>query len=156
MNTPVSYKLAKLLKAKGFGLSKDDYIQLPRFYDSDGNYVENHLTVSKKYNPTLDTMSYLGADTINNFEARIAMMDNSLDNIYLAPSIAEILIWLYENYGIWVHVMMSFKEFTPIIQCDWRYRQDAIKDALKFMQERFNSPTEAYESAIEFVLEKCI
>jgi len=73
-----------------------------------------------------------------------------------APTIAEVVMWLYEKHQIWVHAMKSFKEFTPYIQCDWNYKQDAIKEVLKFMEKRFNSPTEAYEAAIEFTLNNLI
>ena len=151
MNTPISYELAKLLKAKGFGLSKDDYIQLPRFYESDGNYVENHLTVSKKYNPTLDTMSYLGADTINNFEARIAMMDNSLDNIYLAPTIAEVLMWCFEKHGIWISVLYQRHSENK----HWKYNIRQLNGIETVLWEH-KTIEEAYESAIEFVLKEVI
>lgn len=154
MNKPVSYELAKLLKVKGFGLSKDDYIQLPRFYESDGNYVENHLTVSKKYNPTFDTMSYLGADTINNFEARIAMMDNSLDNIYLAPTIAEVVTWLYEKHEIWISVNHWTNQ--PMDDEIWENCFQGFVDGDAMDARYYKTPTEAYESAIEYVLKQCI
>jgi hypothetical protein len=154
--TPISYELAKLLKAKGFGLSKDDYIQLPRFYESDGNYVENHLTVSKKYNPMLDTMSYLGADTINNFEARIAMMDNSLDNIYLAPTIAEVVTWLYEKHNLWITVIpINSQAFSRAI---WENKIiDVTNNCNDYSDFTFHyTPTEAYEAAIEYALKEVI
>ena len=101
MNKPVTFEIAKLLKEKGFGLSDDDYIQLPRFYEENADYVEYAVHVGKKYNPS---HNHLGADTIEDFKAHLTMIDNSLDSIYLAPTIAEVVMWLYEKHGIWIDV----------------------------------------------------
>lgn len=95
----ISFDLAKLLKEKGFGLKDENYIQLPRFYEKDGNYIEYDIQISKKYN---SFPFQIGADTIKDFEAHLTMMDNSLDNIYLAPTIDEVKWWLYEKHEIWI------------------------------------------------------
>lgn len=152
MTDVVSFRLAKLLKEKLFGLNKDDYIQLPRFYKKDGNYVEYEVHVGKTYN----NCGYLGGLTIEDFQAHLTMMDNSLDDIYLAPTIAEAVMWLYDKHDIWINSSMSFEEFVPYIQCNWNYRQDSIIKTLEFMKSRFTSPTEAYRAAIEYTLKELI
>lgn len=71
-------------------------------------------------------------------------------------TISDVIMWIYEKHGIWIHATMSFKEFTPYIQCDWNYKQEAIKEVLEFMQKRFNSPTEAYLAAIEYTIKNLL
>ena len=63
------------------------------------------------------------------------------------PTIAEVVMWLYEKYGIWVDVVLSRneKQFTFMIQ-------SLSFDANKFLNEYFNSPTGAYEAAIDYCL----
>lgn len=78
------------------------------------------------------------------------------DSEYNAPIIADVVMWLYEKHGLWVHAMKSFNDFTPYIQCDWNYRKDSITGVLEFMQKRFNSPTETYEAALEYCITKII
>lgn len=143
MNTPVNFELAKLLKEKGFGLSDEDYIQLPRFYEESGNYVEYDVQVSKKYN---SSPNHLGADTIKDFEAHLTMMDNSLDSIYLAPTIAEVVMWLYEKHGIWIWVEKN----TNNLFTAW------VKTNIPYTMPDTNSPTEAYEAGIEHILKNLI
>ena len=130
MNTPVSFEIAKLLKEKGYN-----------FYHR-MSYWKSELTDH--------TPGYA-------LEDGTTSQDNYLDfERYYAPTIAEVVMWLYEKHGVWLHATMSFKEFSPYIQCDWNYRQDNIKDVLEFMKQMYNSPTEAYTAAIEYTLTKLI
>ena len=66
---------------------------------------------------------------------------------YEAPTIAEVVMWLYEKHGIWVDVVLSRnrKQFTFMIQ-SLGFDED------KFLNEYYNSPTEAYEAAIIYTL----
>lgn len=129
MNNPVSFKIAKLLKEKGLKLNfcKEVYYE----------------------NPNIEK-EFIRIEMIHDWE----LIEDK--EWYSAPTIAEVIMWLYEKHGIWVHATMVFKEFSPYIQCDWNYRQDNIKDVLEFMKQMYNSPTEAYSSAIEYVLNKII
>ena len=110
MNTPISLKIAKLLKEKGFDLNHK-YM----FFTSDETekYPEGELS--------------------------------------LKPTIAEVVMWLYEKHGIWIDVVLSRnrKQFTFMIQ-SLGFDED------KFLNEYYNSPTEAYEAAIEFSLKNLI
>ena len=145
MNTPISFETAKLLKEKGFGLSDEDYIQLPQFYEQDGTYIEYDVHIGKKYNPH---RTHLGADTIEDFEAHLTMIDNSLDDIYLAPTIAEVVIWLYKKHEIWISV-----DITGDLTMFWY----TIKGkGIWYTGSNVNSPTEAYEAAIEYTLKELL
>lgn len=94
MNTPVDFKLAELLKEKGYRI-------LPDFESS-------------------------------------------------YPTIAEVVMWLYEKHGIWVVVDYSLGQFSPVIK---RQGQKAIP--IKHWNF-FPTPTEAYEVAIEYTLTKIL
>lgn len=124
MNTPVSFELAKLLKETGFdGETKS------AFY-TDG---------TKAYcDPTLVS----GMGNTQGF-----MWWNRILDYYAMPTIAEVVMWLYEKHGVWIGVILS---------CTWGYalynfsRERIHDDAL------FKSPTEAYEAAIKYTLENII
>ena len=144
MNKPVTFEIAKLLKEKGFGLSDDDYIQLPRFYEENADYVEYAVHVGKKYNPS---HNHLGADTIEDFKAHLTMIDNSLDSIYLAPTIAEVVMWLYKKHGIWIDV----RYMDDIL--NFGYTITTIKDNTEqYGIYKFNYPQQAYSAAIDYIL----
>ena len=65
-----------------------------------------------------------------------------------APTIAEVVMWLYEKHGIWVNVTISQED-------GWEY---IIGNTITFdglgYKSLFNSPTEAYEAGIEYCLTK--
>ena len=60
---------------------------------------------------------------------------------YSAPTIAEVVMWVYEKYGIWISVG-NIDDSTVFRHC--------------FSNIDFNSPTEAYEAAITYTLTKLI
>lgn len=128
MNTPVNFEIAKLLKEKGFHPSKlFGYI-------------------SKFYHPNTKTLLAYG---------RTGKTD--LSKAYFAPTIAEVVMWLYEKYGIWIKV-------TPIPYSDnlthWRWEYTSTNYATRntgWKKEKdYMSPTETYEAAIEYCLTKLI
>lgn len=75
---------------------------------------------------------------------------------YSAPIIAEIVMWLYEKHEIWIYPKMSFKiindesldSFTPVIERRFEFEINNLGE--------FNSPKEAYESAINYILNNLI
>ena len=146
LNKTVDFSTAKLLKEKGFGLNNEDYIQLPRFYEKCGNYIEYNVHVIKKYN---SPPNHLGADTIEDFEANLTMVDNSLDSIYLAPTISEVVMWLYEKHGIWlvINITITNKWYFELFNLKGK-RNAEIETIGKY----FNSPMEAYKAAITYTL----
>lgn len=118
MNTPVSYKLAKLLKEKGFD--------------------EQNLTIYQ------DGEVLLLRSTISNSQFMTSRN-------YTAPTIAEVVMWLYEKHGIWIGVQPN----EPYVDDDWCF---IIFKNLKNNNslEGYNSPTEAYERGIEYTLNNLI
>jgi hypothetical protein len=67
-----------------------------------------------------------------------------------APTIAEVVMWLYEKHGIWITV-------TSISQESWQCHMTKKGDSLgKCYLEDFYNPTEAYEAAILYTLNNLI
>ena len=86
--------------------------------------------------------------------------------IHEYPTIVHVLMWLYEKHGVWIEVTTNNnpqvrKEFVSF---DARviHRNRNIKfrvlmnTQINKYTEPFNSPTEAYENAIKYCLEKII
>lgn len=121
MTTPVSFSIAKLLKEKGFD-------------------VEDR----KRY-------QMYGSQSIPQLERYSEVRWNLYKDYYLAPTIADVIMWLYEKHGIWISV-----------QRDWDIGQclgfEAIIDDNSGIinTPTFNTPTEAYEAAIKFCLTKLV
>ena len=75
---------------------------------------------------------------------------NQIEGEYAAPTITEVVMWLYEKHGIWITV-------TSISQESWQCHMCRKGDSLgKCYLEDFYTPTEAYESAIEYTLKNLI
>jgi hypothetical protein len=73
---------------------------------------------------------------------------NSLHPYYSAPTIAEVVMWLYDKHGIWISV-------DPENDANaWFYTISHNKSETIF--GNLNSPTEAYEAAIEYTLTNLI
>jgi len=66
------------------------------------------------------------------------------------PTISDVVMWLYEKHGIWVHSEICFdgKGFIPKIT-------EVVENQYPY-NTQFNSPTEAYEAAIEYTLNNLI
>lgn len=128
MNTPVKFELAKLLKEKGF----DEIADLI--------YMTNHATRALFEN-------------INNLKH-----SDGNNPFVSAPIIAEVCMWLYEKHGVWIYV--DSHEFSK--WCYYhRYNRphelsSKITENGQFGLDDFNSPTEAYEAAIEYTLKNLI
>lgn len=123
MDKPVSYELAKLLKEKGFNL------KVVNFY----NYEKLSL-ISDKDRQVEGLVNY---NPINwNFVK---------EHFTSAPSIAEVVMWLYEKHGIWIEVTTDVNgKFC------WLVKQ------FRASNNNFNSPTEAYEAAIDYTLKNLL
>ena len=67
------------------------------------------------------------------------------------PTISDVIMWLYEKHGIWIEVV------KPVRQKLFRFNVDNKDDINEFTSVVcFNSPTEAYEAAIEYTLNNLI
>jgi len=126
MNTPVSFPIAKLLKEKEFNLkvmSFYDYERLSTPFDK-----QRQLDGLINYNP------------IN---------WNSNKNQYTsAPTIADVLMWLYKNHKIWISVDPENDTDT------WFHTITHGKSVTVF--GNYSSLTEAYEKGIEHILNEII
>lgn len=68
------------------------------------------------------------------------------------PTIAEVVMWIYENHNIWVSVD---RYLDPEESEDFRYGYNIyyIDD---YFGRGYKTPTEAYEGAIEYTLNNLI
>lgn len=133
MNTPVSFELAKLLKEKKFKPTKlFGYI-------------------SKFYNPNTETLLAYG---------RTGRID--LSKAYFAPTIAEVVMWLYEKHKVWVQGPFPLNngkwEWVVFFLKEPLEGSNGFKNRMSIVEEvpYYHTPTEAYEAAIEHVLKNLI
>ena len=66
-----------------------------------------------------------------------------------APTIAEVCMWLYEKYNIWVNVYL-YKDHVADVNDDYMFRSNYTKI------REYNTPEQAYEAAFEHVLNNMI
>lgn len=123
MNTTVNFEISKLVKKKGY----DNVTDLI--------YMTNH------------TKEVL-------FENINGLKHSDGNNPFCsAPTIAEVVMWIYEKYGVWISVDMIFVEnqtyFYYIIT-------ESKDDVIDIQSEKYNTATEAYSSAIEYTLKNLI
>ncbi len=67
-----------------------------------------------------------------------------------APTISEVVMWIYKNNGIWINVFQNYGFLTFSIMLN--KNGDVINNIIK----EFNLPSEAYEYAIYYVLNNLI
>ena len=128
MITPVSFEIAKLLKEKGLKIDANETI----FYRDEVNNIEEHQIKNRDV-----LYNYTGFDDYVPDE-----------NEYQTYTIAEVVMWLYEKYGVWIDV--SLNQFSKPKDLQWMYSIVFTKDCTySHSPKSYNSPTEAYMSAIE-------
>ena len=71
------------------------------------------------------------------------------DSYYDAPTIAEVCMWLYEKHNIWVNVYL-YKDHAADVNDDYMFRSNYTKIW------EYKTPEQAYEAAIEYVLNNMI
>ena len=132
MKTHVNFNIAKLLKDKGFDEKCSHYYI---------NNFQNFKHDDKLYKTSLP--EYNENENILQFVKRTKQ-----PHLLNAPTIAEILCWLYEKRGVWVSVDMDETGvfYFSIAKGDFFYDNADV----------FNSPTSAYEAAILYSLNKLI
>lgn len=142
MNKIVNYEISKLLKEKGFDVPTNMYYE--------------HALTSQIDNETLDYSGSFGWKK-GETNLRSGYFINNQDNIDLtnkswyicsAPTISEVVMWLYEKHDIWIWVKRYSTLFRP-------YAEELGDERFgKWEGHKYDTPTEAYEKAIEFILEK--
>jgi len=160
MNTPVGFPTAKLLKAKGYNNPELN------FFFEDGESKENVLreTTGMDYGSEF-TVEF--SELIENWNDAWLTKKNGdrcfgcsktkgYLETYSAPFISTVVMWLYEKYGIWIGVQPT--SIVGKFQFRTYYNNKGVMNQHwnDSMSKQFNSPTEAYESAIKYCLEKII
>lgn len=141
MDTPVSFELAKLLKEKGFDLGVINYYSGLNLYIDKFRFNYNDKTIGDSF------------------------MHKRNGGCYSAPTIAEVVMWLYEKHGIWIEVSKldgyqnlffytitgsnGFNHGAKITVIEW---DDDKCDEMGYNNKYKHSPTEAYEAAITYCL----
>lgn len=73
-------------------------------------------------------------------------MQYDKDTCVKVPKIVDVVMWLYEKHNIWIYS-------TPPSFKTWYYNIESLNNSFhKEIRSGFNSPTEAYEKAIEYAL----
>lgn len=126
MNTPVSFKLAKLLKEKEFNEPIKQRYFIAENIDSDRfPFLQEECAL---YN-------------WNNY-------DDFSTSYYSAPTIAEVVCWIYSKYQIWIQVSILKDD-------EWHYsirRKDNNWNIEFPTKEKCISIENAYEKGINVVL----
>lgn len=137
MTTPVDFSTAKLLKEKGF-----DYHSL---YNDFADYYDY-------YDPKVQGRLHESDFSEDKFP--------DADKWTPVPYTYQVVMWLYEKYGIWIVVNphkgeddlgKPFMEFDPEV---WSFTNECILHNTNLLY--FNSPTKAYEAAIQYTLNNLI
>jgi hypothetical protein len=126
MNIPVSFPIVKLLKEKNY---EDEDCENVYLGDFDEEFPPQEMEVSTRN---------LRQRNLGEFDC-------------LAPTISEVVMWLYEKHGIWVSCDATVNLWFYSISTP-----ETGKMLVSTSVNHFNSPTEAYEAAIEYCLTKLI
>jgi hypothetical protein len=134
MNKPANFEIAKLLKEKGFEGAKS-----PLWYYKDGTLHESRVE------------RYKGLECWNTWDATQGVR-------WDAPTIAEVVMWMYEKHGIWIDVGLythlgNTSKFQFTIQSQ---KSKSTNSIVQLNTNPFNSAAKAYEAGIKYVLETLI
>lgn len=138
MNKAVNFELAKLLKEKGFHeLTWQSY-----------RTIEH----------TDERLKWWKVGELNKpMYCKLSDSNDAFYGICSAPTIAEVVMWLYEKHGIWIENHITNYGF---FYCQiWQKSNNPDKKIKEYQidnNKEYNSPTEAYEKAIEYTLTKLI
>lgn len=131
MNKEVNFEIAKLLKEK-------ECVIKPLVLKNETDFVEGYEWDCEDENDTVKITEF-------QFENHVCYFR------YLKPTIAEVVMWLYEKHGVWISV------FNDDVNFFWMGIILKTKEKLRDGNAReFNSPTEAYSVAIEYTLKNLI
>ena len=141
MNTEVNYEISKLLKDKGFkGSTHANWWILHK------DHHENY----KKRLPVDESKVFFAKNSYD-LDLKIQIDEEREHNVFhvlSAPTIAEVVMWLYEKHGIWIYALrIDQKEFYWSIDTDKKEFTSG---------ENFKTPTKAYEAAIEYTLKNLL
>jgi hypothetical protein len=146
MNTEVNYEISKLLKDKGFkGSTHANWWILHK------DHHENY----KKRLPVDESKVFFAKNSYD-LDLKIQIDEEREHNVFhvlSAPTISEVVMWLYEEHGIWTVVNVN-------IMGSWYFEHFDLKEKrnaeFKPTDTHYDSPTEAYEAAIEYTLKNLL
>ena len=136
MNTPVKSPLAKLLKEKGFDVPVRNYYLLKE----EGNYLHEGFEDN-----------YWGDNRIVNWNKDVVGI-KPFEGFISAPTIAEVVMWLYEKYDIWIWVEAKGDNWNYFLSTKTKPAYASFRSYNMY----YHSPTEAYEAAIKYTLNNLI
>lgn len=117
------------------------------------NPVNSKLTILLKNKGFDEVTAYIYSEVYGLIENINGLKHSDGDNRFVSiPTIAEVVIWLYEKHGIWIYVNEDFRPHiykngeNLIYQGQLFY---TIENSKKYC---WDDPIQAYESAIEYVL----
>jgi hypothetical protein len=129
MNTPVSFEIAKILKNKGYDKPCNDA------YNSNGMQWSNGW------------LEYLDDKELCQPFKKTDLKPKDV----LAPTIVDVVMWLYEKHEIWIVVKRDYHNGALLGYESIIDNNDGYIDC-----GTFDTPTKAYEAAIEYTLNKVI
>ena len=146
MNKEVNYEISKLLKDKGFkGSTHANWWILHK------DHHENY----KKRLPVDESKVFFAKNSYD-LDLKIQIDEEREHNVFhvlSAPTISEVVMWLYEEHGIWTVVNVN-------IMGSWYFEHFDLKEKrnaeFKPTDTHYDSPTEAYEAAIEYTLKNLL
>jgi hypothetical protein len=141
MNKPANFEIAKLLKEKGFSW------ECSHFYSKDKYDREFYLRTGLEYDSDRDCIWdwNLNGGKSGMLSKIIPYPNDDTAIYYSAPTIADVVMWLYEKHGIWISVT-KYKN----------YGDDVTYFTPDNERHIYKTPTEAYEARIKHTLENLI
>ena len=139
MSKYVTFEISKLLKEKGFNLmpfyiqSKTDYVL---GYDYDIEDEEDNLKIRE-----------------------FQWEDHICSHLYLMPVYFDVVDWLLEKHGIWISVkVIKWNYEKDIIRYNYNICKLNLNNPSNIIDSEYNfeTPKEAYLSAIEYTLKNLI
>jgi len=138
MTTSVSFEIAKLLKEREFNEPSSVIVT---------NKNKHHLVSGTEH--TL----------LNGMVFTTAKNKGLPDHICSAPTIAEAVMWFYEKHSLWILALptitgcFAYKIVDVQLNPEKPIERPPYND---ISANDYNLPTEAYEAAIKYCLEKII
>ena len=80
---------------------------------------------------------------------------------YFAPTISDVVKWVYEKHGVWINVDIEGEGFNIFCFSVYRTHEERITEYIKKLNDdnyhtNYKTPTEAYQAAIEYTLNNLI
>ena len=146
MNTPVNFPIAKLLKEKGFEEISSNFYTNPRCKMFG---IDEH----GRYYPIKNKAKSLW------ISGNAATLDSK--HVYYAPTIAEVMYWIYSKYDIWISLIPDSSSGHKLLDRTFsvsifRFNMNLNVQAEILRKDKnilyFNLPENAFEYAIDYIL----